>query len=87
MDTSFCYTEKGYGIFNSDEKRWIKRMHELKAKYPDQVEIVCEPEKNGGSICFRIPTGWFKLRQPRKIHFSEGEIAKRTERIKRVNGE
>jgi hypothetical protein len=82
METCFEYCESGKGWFSSDEKKWIKKIHELKEQYPDLVEIRNEPETNNGCICCTLPAEWMKIRPPRKLNMTEEERAAIGERLK-----
>ena len=50
IETCFNYLELDNAFFSSNEKRWINKIHKLKKEYPDEVEIIREPENNGGTI-------------------------------------
>ena len=55
METCFNCTDREIGYFSSDERRFITKVRRLKAKYPDQVRIIREPEDNDGCIYCSIP--------------------------------
>lgn len=60
MDTSFSYTGET-AFFSSDERKWINKIHTLKEQFPDQVEIIQEPEDNNGCIYASLPARALKL--------------------------
>lgn len=61
IETCFNYLDPDNAFFSSNEKRWINKIHKLKKEYPDEVEILKEPENNGGTIYARLPAKAFKL--------------------------
>lgn len=61
IETCFNYTEVNNAFFSSNEKRWITQIHRLKQKFPDEVEIIREPEDNDGTIYARLPARALRL--------------------------
>ena len=49
----------------AEERKEINRLKKLNAKYPNQVEIVCENED--GSLLAHIPYTWLVIKPPRKV--------------------
>ena len=87
METCFNYCDKEHGYFSSDERKFITRVRKLKEKYPEQVRILAEPEKNDGCIYCELPTEWFSIRPPKKMNLTDEqkrEIAERFASHKRV---
>lgn len=84
METSIGYTNKDCAFVSSDERRWVNRINALKKQYPDQVEIIAEPENNDGCIYAKIPIEWIKLTPKRKIEMSEERKDVLRERLARV---
>ena len=82
METCFNCTDREIGYFSSDERRFITKVRKLKAKYPDQVRIIKEPEDNDGCIYCSLPVEWFRI-QPKKV-LSEKTIADMADRLNRV---
>lgn len=79
METSFSYADK-VAYFSSDERRWINRIRKLKARYPDLVQIIAEPEDNDGCIYCTLPCDWLKVGPKKKYNLSDerkAELAKR----------
>lgn len=74
METTLSYLDNT-AFFSSDERRWINRIHKLKEQFPDQVEILCEPETNDGCIYCKIPAAWMKLTPPRALFMTEEQRA------------
>ena len=68
--------------FSSNEKKWVKRIFELKEKYDQEVTIRVMPKDNDGCICACVPKSWFKISPPRKIELSDEERQRRTERAR-----
>ena len=83
METCFNYTEKEHGYFSSDERRFITKVQKLKEQYPDQVRIIREPEENDGCIYCEMPTEWFTIRVPKKMHFTEEQKEAMKQRLLR----
>ena len=48
------------------QQREITRVRKLKEKYPDEVEIVAEPETNGGYIVAHMPVSYHSLANRKK---------------------
>ena len=48
MDTCYNCCEPGKGWFSTDERKWITKIRKLKEAYPDEVEIIKEPNTNDG---------------------------------------
>lgn len=65
METNIDYTDKTMEI-SSNERKWINRVHELAKVYPEQVNIMFEPEQNYGMIYATLPASWLKINPPRK---------------------
>lgn len=61
IETCFNYLDLNNAFFSSNEKRWINKIHKLKREYPDEVEIIKEPEDNDGTIYTRMPARALKL--------------------------
>ena len=70
METCFNYCDKEAAFFSSDERRWITKIRKLKEKYPDDIDIIAEPETNDGCIYCRLPSRWLKI-QPKRIYSEE----------------
>ena len=62
-------------------KRHITRIRKLAAAHPEAVEIIREPEKNGGYLYARIPASWIKFNAPMQREFTEEERAAIRERL------
>lgn len=75
METNFGYCDKDNAFFSSDERRWITKIRKLKAKHPDQIEILAEPETNDGCIYCKLPSSWLKVIPPRVNVMSEEQKA------------
>ena len=83
-ETGFDHlSENTYGTISSSERKWINKIHKLKEKYPDEVEI--RHINYDGSIVARIPHSWFKITPPRKTNISEEEKIKRSERMAHIH--
>lgn len=85
METSYTYTEDGKCWFSSDERKTINRILKLKEKYPDEVTIRAYPENNDGCIYGYCTSKWVKLSPPRKVEYSEAELARKAERMRKIN--
>jgi len=84
METCFNYTDKDYGFFSSDERRFITKVRKLKEQYPDRVRIMAEPENNDGCIYCTLPVEWFTIRVPKKLNLTEEQRQERSERMRRM---
>jgi hypothetical protein len=82
MDTSISYTDRDYAYFSSDEAKWVRKIHALKAEHPDQVSIEHEPEQNDGCICAKIPVEWIKIQPKRVSTMTDEQRAMAAERLK-----
>lgn len=65
-ETSCTYSNGSALYFSSDERRWINKIRKLKEEYPDQIEILAEPENNDGCIYCTLPSAWLKIKPPAK---------------------
>lgn len=82
MDTSISYTDKQNAYFSSDEQKWIRKIRLLKDKFPESVNIKCEPETNDGCICAVIPVEWVKISPKRERNMTEEQRIAVIERLK-----
>lgn len=78
LETCFNYTDD-CAYFSSSERRWINKIHKLKEKHPDEVEIIREAEDNDGCIYAKVPSTWMKLSPPRT--YTDEQIAVMTARL------
>lgn len=62
IETCFNYCETDKAFFSSNERKWITKIRKLKAKHPDQVTILKEPEDNDGTIYVRLPPSALQVR-------------------------
>ena len=76
METCFNYVDKELGYFSSDERRFITKIRKLKQKFPEQVQIIAEPENNDGCIYCSLPSSWLKIIPKREVTEEEREIAR-----------
>ena len=82
METCFNYCDKEKAFFSSDERRWINRIHRLKAKFPDRVIILKEPEENDGCIYAQLPIAALKINLISRPEVTDEQIAILKERLK-----
>lgn len=84
MDTAFSCVDREVGFFSSDEKRWINRIHRLKESFPNDVQILAEPDENDGCIYCKVPADWLKI-APKKGYnrpeYTDEEKEKIAERL------
>ena len=66
---------------SSNERKWINRVQQLKAKHPSEVEILMQPEDNHGHILAHVPKKWVKLNPPRQVNLSEERKREFSERM------
>ena len=67
METCFNYTQRDYGYFSSDERKFISKIRKLKEKYPEDIRIIAEPEQNDGCIYCQLPSSWLKISPKRAL--------------------
>lgn len=84
METCFNYSTPDMGFFSSDERRHINRIHRLKEQYPDQVEIIREPDENDGCIYARVPVRWLRVQPPVKKVMTEEQRQVASERMRNM---
>ena len=65
----------------SAERKWINKVVKLHEKYPDQVNIMCDPEKNHGVLVAQVPKSWMKLSPPRQVNYTEEQKVAMAERL------
>ena len=86
METCFNYCGEN-GFFSSDERRFITKVRRLKEQYPEQVQIIAEPEENDGCIYCELPTEWFSIRVPVKRVLTDEQRQEMSDRMKRIQRE
>ena len=67
---------------SSNERKWINRVQQLKAKHPSEVEILMQPEDNHGYILAHVPKKWIKINPPRQVNLSEERKRELSERLR-----
>ena len=85
METCFNYCNKDKGFFSSDERKFITKVRKLKEKYPDEVQIIRQPEENDGCIYCSMPVSWFNVRPPKKMNLTEEQRQNMSDRMKRIS--
>jgi len=86
METCYNYTGK-VAYFSSDERKWINKVRRMKEQYPDQVEILKQPEENDGCIYARLPAEWMRMQPKRVVELSEEEKQVLRDRLARVRAD
>ena len=86
METCFnyCYDPRkndSRAWFSSDERKFINRIHKLKEKYPDKVNIIREPEDNDGCIYCSLPQAWLRVQPNVTRELTESELETLRERL------
>jgi len=90
METCFnyCYERNkkdNVAWFSSDEQKWINKIRKLKNEYPDEIQIIAEPETNDGCIYCQLPASWLKIQPKRKTRtMTEEERIEAVERLKQA---
>ena len=79
---NYCTTECAY--VSSDERHWITVVRKLKEKYPEEVRIIAEPEKNDGCIYATVPVKWVRINPPKKVVMTEERKKELSDRLKRI---
>jgi len=83
METSCAYTDKTMYV-SSDQLKIVNRIRKLAEAYPDEVEILRQPEQNDGCIYARMPSEWFRITPPRTRELTEEQKAELRERFSRA---
>ena len=76
------YGDEKTAYFSSSENKWIKKVMELKEKYPEEVKIKIYPEDNDGCLCAVFPKTWFRISPPKKMELTEEDRLARRGRAK-----
>lgn len=84
METCFNYDNRERAWFSSDELKWINKLHNLKEKYPELVEILREPEENDGCIYAKVPSSWFKMQPKRESNMTEEQKEELRQRLQNM---
>lgn len=66
-----CTNTGTTATFCSSESKWINKLYKLSESNPGCVEIIKEPDDNGGYILAHIPKSWMKMQPPRKVQMSD----------------
>lgn len=87
-ETCFDYLDcDKYGVFSSDERKWIAKINKLKEQFPDCVVIKRTPEENDGMLIAHLPKEWMKITPPRKVNITEERRAVLIERMNLVRSQ
>jgi len=82
-ETCFDYLDvDDHAVFSTSERKWITRIMKLKEKYPDHVDIRCDPEENYGELVAYVPKNWFKLSPPRQLNYTDEQREALMERMR-----
>ncbi len=81
-ETAFDYlTSEDYATFTTEEPKWIRKITALSQTHPNEVKIICTPEKNHGTLYAHIPKNWLKVSPPKKVSFTDEQRAAAAERM------
>lgn len=69
---------------SSDERKIISRIRKLKQEYPDEVDIIKEPQDNDGCIYATVPARWLRISPPRKVVTTEEQRMAMRERLRNM---
>jgi len=84
---NYCYDQDnndGRAWFSSDERKFINRIHALKEKYPDKIEILKEPEDNDGCIYACLPQTWLRVQPNVTRELTAEELDTLRERLEAI---
>ena len=82
-ETSVGYVESdSYASFCSNERKWINRIFKLKESHSKDVQIIEDPETNGGVLIAHIPKSWLKINPPKKMNLTEERKAELAARMR-----
>lgn len=79
METCFNYCDSKEAFFSSDERKWIVKVRKLAETYPDEVQIIKQPEDNDGCIYCKLPSSYLKFKTKRPM--SDKQKQEATERL------
>ena len=81
-ETGICTTsEDAHAVISSSEAKWINKINKLREKYPDEVNVIYEPENNCGTIYAHVPKSWVKVSPPRQVNYTDEQRAALAERL------
>lgn len=83
METAFNYTGPR-GFFSSDEKKMINKILKLAEEYPEEVRIICMPDKNDGCIYCELPSNWLKIKPKIKRDLTDEQRAAASARLAKL---
>ena len=86
METCINYCSNECAYVSSDERHWISVVRKLKEKYPEEVRVIAEPEKNDGCIYATVPIKWVRITPPKKMNLTDEQKAELSVRMKRMHG-
>ena len=69
---------------STDERVWKNRLCKLAEEHPGEVE--CVAVNRDGSVMFRVPESWVKIRQPRKVEMSDERRQELADRMRNLRG-
>ena len=79
-----CTNDRNTATFCSNEQKWINKIYKLVEKYSDEVEIIEDPDNNGGYMLAHVPKAWMKLSPPRQVNYTDEQRAALAERMSMV---
>lgn len=84
METCINYCSNECAFVSSDERRWVTVVRKLKEKYPEEVRIIAEPEKNDGCIYATVPVRWVRITPPRQVNLTDEQKQNFADRMKQL---
>lgn len=82
-ETSYVQTaDEDVGVITTNELAQINRITRLKDKYPDEVQIMHQPENNYGVLVAEVPKKWFTIRPPKVVNFTDEQKAMFAENLR-----
>ena len=76
-----CSGDFPHATITSNEQKWVNKLKKLKEQRPDEVQIICLPEDNGGYVLAHVPKTWMKLSPPRAVNYTEEQKEALRERM------
>lgn len=82
METACEYLDDKIMRVSTDERRWINKLLKIAKEHPNEVEIICLPEDNGGCLYLKCPASYLKISPPLRRSMTEEQRIAASERMK-----
>ena len=82
METACEYLDDKIMRVSTDERRWINKLLKIAKDHPNEVEIICLPEDNGGCLYLKCPANYLKISPPARPKLTDEQRIALSERMK-----